>query len=180
MKVGTTVSREWTLRLAMASLALVGAIATGASFSAASTTGARGAPRASTRDVQSLCSSSAAVTSFVITRSRTPNPMTFDFPSRVRVTNASRTRAVARALCALPAMPQGILCPADFGPTYVLAFSAPGVDVATVALDPTGCQGVAGLGGSRWLARTPGFWRVLGDSMGLHAPTHSTFAGSMG
>jgi len=107
------------------------------------------------------------------------NHLQFSFPAVVNVSQALSVRVVANALCALPKMPPGIFdCPADFGIAYDLTFSAGGQGFATVSLKPAGCEMVHGLGPTRWIIRTPGFWRVLGKAMGLEA-TRNTFAGTL-
>jgi hypothetical protein len=125
------------------------------------------------------CRVLTAITSLVVRRGTPPNPSRFSFPATVRVGEASAARSVARALCALPVMPKGVFCPADLGPRYTLSFTAPARRVAQVVVDPTGCETVQGLAGTRWVARSPGFWRVLGDAMHLRGATQQTFAGRL-
>jgi hypothetical protein len=92
-------------------------------------------------------------------------------------------------MCTLPRFPKGVFhCPAAFAVAYELFFShvAPGTlpqlpqGFATkVTLAPTGCEPLSGIGATRWLATRPGFYRVLGDAMGLHDASQATFAGFM-
>ncbi len=73
-----------------------------------------------------------------------------------------------------------LFCPADLGITYHLTFSVAGRSFPTVIVDATGCQEVNGLGSTRWIARTPSFWRSLGKAMVLANPTYATFRGDGG
>ena len=108
------------------------------------------------------------------------NHVRFTFPATVTVTDSTAVQAVARALCALPKMPSDLLgCPADFGITYHLVFSAGDRSFPSVSVDATGCETVRGLGTVRWLSTSPGFWHTLGVAMGLAKPDNATFRGSL-
>lgn len=127
-----------------------------------------------------LCSVAGQVTGLVVTRGHPLNPERFGFPRVSTSTDAAEVRAVARELCALPAMPRGIFCPADWSPTYTLAFSiAGGAAVRPVVLSVTGCSTVAGLGSARWVDGHTGLWTALGAAIGLSHATASTFAGTL-
>jgi hypothetical protein len=129
----------------------------------------------------SLCGSLGSLDRLVVTRTNSipQNHFHFAFPASVTVTKTAAVRDAATALCALPVMPKkGLHCPADWGITYHLAFSAKGRTFPAVDVDATGCQGVKGLGAVRWVARSPEFWRVLGAAMGLAHPDAGLFAGS--
>jgi hypothetical protein len=109
------------------------------------------------------------------------NGFRFSFPAVVTVVEVASVQDAARALCALPSMPAGPMsCPADFGITYRLTFSAAGRPFPTVTVSATGCEAVVGLVPTRWAARSPAFWRELGKAMGLPKPTWATFTGSRG
>lgn len=136
-------------------------------------------PKKSTSYV-SACRVVDTATSLLVVRQVPPNPTSFSFPAVVPVRHPSTAREVARALCALPVMPSGVFhCPADLGPTYWLYFAAPHVRVTKVDVDATGCETVKGLGTTRWIARSPGFWKVVGGAMKITAATQSTFAGHL-
>jgi hypothetical protein len=107
------------------------------------------------------------------------NHIRYAFPVTVTVTDAAHVRLVARAVADLPVMPTGtFLCPADFGIVYHLSFFASGQKESTVNIQATGCQEVKGLGATRWIARSPGFWHILGVAMRLASPTYATFRGT--
>lgn len=127
-----------------------------------------------------LCTVVNSVTSLRVSRGIPLNPTTFTFPRLVLVKNSASTKAVAVALCALPAGPTGAInCPADFGFDYRLSFTALGYDVADVQLDPTGCQWVKGIDPMRWVEQSPHFYRILGAAMRLKRVTESTFRGML-
>jgi len=128
-----------------------------------------------------LCASIASLDRLAASRRDAfpKNGFRFSFPSIVTVKDAAAVRAVAGALCTLPKMPRGIhFCPADLGITYQLAFSAKGRTFPPVRVAATGCQGVTGLGRTRWVARSQGFWKTLGRAMGLPHPDNQVFRGS--
>lgn len=106
------------------------------------------------------------------------NRIHFTFPATMTVSDVAAVQKVARALLELPAMPKGILCPIDLGIVYELTFFSAGHELPTISIRATGCQQVGGLGTTRWLARSPGFWRTLGLAMGLAKPGSATFRGS--
>jgi hypothetical protein len=141
-------------------------------------------PSQEASNTDALCGSIPSLRRLVVSRTDAfpQNNFRFSFPTTVTVSNRSRVRAVARALCALPVMPTGIHhCPADFGIVYHLAFSAPGHLVSPVSAEIGNCEVVRGVGSStRWVARSPGFWTTLGMAMGLTSPSSKTFAGSTG
>jgi hypothetical protein len=128
-----------------------------------------------------LCASITSLDRLVVSRNDAfpKNGFRFSFPTIVTVKDAAAVRGVARALCVLPKMPPGALhCPADWGITYQLVFSAKGRTFSPVRLAATGCQAVTGLGQARWVARSQGFWKTLGRAMGLPHPDNQVFAGS--
>jgi hypothetical protein len=128
----------------------------------------------------SICSVVNEATSLRVSRGIPLNPTKFSFSRLVFVKQAASAQVVAVALCALPAMPTGVLsCPNDFGFKYSLLFSVPNQSVTDVRLDPTGCESVSGLGAVRWTEQSPNFYRVLGPAMGLKGAAQSTFAGKL-
>jgi hypothetical protein len=128
-----------------------------------------------------LCHVMRPVDRLVVRRSDAfpSNHVHFSFPRAVTVASPRRIRGAARALCALPRLPKGAFhCPVDLGIDYALTFTAKGSAGLTVGVDATGCETVTGLGATRWVARTPGFWVKLGKAMGLRHPDYATFRGS--
>lgn len=126
-----------------------------------------------------LCQDVAAVTGLRIVRLpglRVPQAQTAS-PGQVTVPSPAQARAVARALCALPAMPHGILnCPALFpGTSYQLHFTADGRALPVVTVEATGCDTVTGVGEAR-RALSPGFWRALATAARLSPPGQSVFS----
>ena len=95
-----------------------------------------------------LCQDTATVTSLQIVRLpglRVPQAQTA-FPNGFAAIGPAGARAVARALCALPVMPRGIMsCPALFpGTSYQLRFTAAGRSLPPVTVEATGCDTVTG------------------------------------
>ena len=124
-----------------------------------------------------LCQDTAAVTSLQIVRIhgvRVPEAQPA-FPARLAVIGPSGARAVARALCALPVMPPGVMsCPVLFpGTSYQLRFTAGGRPLPVITLQATGCVTVTGLGHVR--RATPAFWRILATAAGLSPPGQAAF-----
>jgi hypothetical protein len=128
-----------------------------------------------------LCRHTSAVTGLVIVREgilRVPQVQTA-FPHQVAVATAARAREVARALCALPRKPSGVIyCPALLsGTTYQLRFTADGRQLPAVTIESTGCEIVTGVGPDRWASTSPGFWRVLATAANLSPPGRTVFSG---
>ena len=139
-----------------------------------------------TKSTTSLCSDISRLDRLVVTRHLQikGNDLTWSFPARVTATDPALVRRVARFACRLPRLPKGpLFCPADFGIVYRLSFSAGPVTFPPLLADSSGCEQLTGLGPTatsraRWIATHPGFWRVLGDAIGLRHATVSTFAGT--
>lgn len=164
---------------ALAVLGLAGLLVVGAAVLGVTT----GRPRASAAAVHgtSLCESPGTITQLVVRRTDAfpEDHFVFSFGSTVVVHRAAGARAVARALCALPAMPgKAIICPADFGIVYHLSFADAREQFRAVRLEATGCQTVRGIDQRRWIARSPHFWHVLGTAMHLDDASLATFRGS--
>jgi hypothetical protein len=125
-----------------------------------------------------LCDQAHQVDKLTVTRidHARKYPVRFSFPAKVTVTDPEKVRSVARELCALPVMPTGPMsCGANsFLGWYNLTFMVGRKRLPTVRLTDT-CDEVRGLGKVRWTARTPGFWRVLGNAMGLPHANVITF-----
>jgi len=126
-----------------------------------------------------VCADAAHVDHLAISRT-SASPGHFTFPAHVTVSAPRQARAVARALCALPAMPSGaITCPADVALSYRLSFAAGGRRLPPVTVQATGCQQVHGLGRIRWIARSPAFWGVLGQAAGIRPASYQSFRGTI-
>jgi hypothetical protein len=128
------------------------------------------------------CRSIPAATQLLVTRAGVGLPPPQGPRARTIVTSVAVVRHVEHALCLLPARPPGTYhCPADFGPQYSLRFWVGRQSLPTVNLDPTGCELVSGMPGSmRWTARSPQFWRILGQALGLGRPSVDSFSGQPG
>ena len=121
-----------------------------------------------------LCSEQASVTRLVVSRaSALPrNHLHFAFPAGITVRSPAQARAVAAAVCGLPVMPRGPMsCPADWGLSYRLSFAAGTRSFPVVTVAAGGCAAVTGAGPVRWTARSPRFWTVLAQAMGVSAPS---------
>ncbi len=117
-----------------------------------------------------LCPDRAAVTRLVVSRVNAlpQNHLHFAFPAAITVASPARARAVAAAVCGLPAMPRVVMnCPADLGVSYRLSFAAGSTTFPVVTASAGGCSGVAGAGPVRSAGRSPGFWAVLARAMGI-------------
>ncbi len=130
-----------------------------------------------------LCRDTKAVTGLEILRThvaRVPQ-LQNRVPNLVIVATPAEARAVARALCALPLFPRGVImnCPALLeGTTYLLQFTADGRPLPDVTVEATGCETVTGVGPERWAARSPGFWRTLAVAAGISPPGRIAFTES--
>ena len=87
-------------------------------------------------------------------------------PRGVTITDAPRVRALAAALCALPPMPPGLQCPADFGGMFRLVFAAGGQSFRPVRVQTSGCRAVVGIGPARSWSRSPRFGQLLTRTVG--------------
>jgi hypothetical protein len=105
------------------------------------------------------------------------NHLHFAFPAGVTVSTPARARAVAEAVCGLPSMPRAPMsCPADWGLSYRLSFTAGTTSLPVLTAAASGCGTVTGGGPARWTARSPGFWTALAHAMGIStaAALHGT------
>ncbi len=172
--------RRWTSCTAVACAIAIGLASSGTVSASTPTAGASQSGRRATGQT-SLCASSGNVTHLVVRRTDAlaQDELHFSFPSSVAVSDVASVRDVARALCALPAMPKQVMsCPMDLGIDYRLQFSRAQRRFRVVTLDATGCQVVDGLVPPRWIARSPRFWGTLGGAMRLRHPSWLTFRGS--
>jgi hypothetical protein len=87
-------------------------------------------------------------------------------PRGITITDAPRVRALAAALCALPPVPAGLQCPADFGGVFRLVFAAGGRDFHPVQVRQSGCRDVTGIGPARTWSRSPGLGQLLTRTVG--------------
>lgn len=80
----------------------------------------------------------------------------------VVVTDPTKVRGLATMLCSLPRQPSLMMCPADFGTGYRLAFATAQQGFSVVTVHTSGCRTVAGLGGAaRTWARSPQLGQVI-------------------
>ena len=87
-------------------------------------------------------------------------------PRGITITDTPRVRALAAALCALPPMPPGLQCPADFGGVFRLVFAAGGHNFHLVRIQTSGCRVVAGIEPARTWSRSPRFGQLLTRTVG--------------
>jgi hypothetical protein len=87
-------------------------------------------------------------------------------PRGVTIRDASRVRALAAALCALPPMPAVLHCPADFGGAVRLVFAAGSRGFRPVRIQLSGCRSITGAGPARWWLRSAQFGRLLSRTLG--------------
>jgi hypothetical protein len=175
------------LALGLAVLAGCGSVAAPGSGSSASpvagasATSSSAPPKAAASQIP-LCASISQITRLTVVRSRALNriqELHFPFPPRVIVSNAAAAQSVAKAVCALPRMPAGILhCPMEMlGTAYQLIFTAAGRELPLVTANATGCEQVSGAGPVRQAASSAGLWQALGRAMDLAAPGPPVFKG---
>jgi hypothetical protein len=129
-----------------------------------------------------LCADAGAVDRLTVSRidAIPANRSHFSFPAVVTVRDAAQARSVARQLCALQPQPRDVVaCPADLGVTYQLEFATSRHSLPPVVIRAGGCEQVSGAGLPLWTMRTPAFWAVLGQAMGLAHPGHAAFSGTM-
>jgi hypothetical protein len=128
-----------------------------------------------------LCGAATQVDSLTVQRTNAlpgSHPR-FTFPATEQVNNAPEARSVAQSLCALqPVSHMQIACPADFGITYKLTFTAGTHRFAPVTLNAAGCELVHGLGAARHITTSNVVWRRLGVAIGIPHPSQAAFAGT--
>lgn len=116
-----------------------------------------------------LCAAKGSVDALVVRRSPA-YPTGFLFPDVMTSKRASRVKEVARTLCALPYLhlkaPFATSCPAALGVSYELLFATPSESITPIRIS-SGCEFVSGIAGYRWLLSSPGFWPLLGATMGI-------------
>jgi hypothetical protein len=174
--------RHRCLRRGVQAVALLAAALTLAACETAASSDQSGTTPGSSPATEALAQALGRLDRLVVLRSDSfpQNHISFSFPAKVTVSDPVAVQAVARALLALPAMPSGVLHgPADLGMAYRLVFATADERFPPINVDATGTQTVRGLGGARWVARSPGFWRTLGTTMGLARPDYATFRGNM-
>ena len=155
---------------ALAALAACGAVVAGPGGSQQTPAAA-----ASSGQEAALCASTAHLDRMVVSLSGAAPPGQFHavLPGGVTIRDAAKVRAVAAALCGLPAMPSGpVHCPADLGGGYRLTFAAAGQSFPPVMVRATGCRSVSGLGPAR--RATAAFWALLREELGTGARARPT------
>jgi hypothetical protein len=148
---------------ALAGLAACGGVVAGSGqTSAAAGSGGQQRPAAAGAAGRqtALCANAANLDRLVVSLSGAPGHFHGVLPGGLTVGDPVRVRAVASALCGLPAMPHAPLpCPADFGGSYRFSFAAAGQSFPPVIAKATGCQSVSGLGPARMASAA--FWALL-------------------
>ena len=127
---------------------------------------------------QPLCSAPGSASRVVITRTGKTGPLTpggpvvaayrSPTPAVSVVQGAAQASALAKAVCALPAMTGGVVhCPKLDTVGYQLAFTAGGRALPAVTVQPSGCQMVTGAGVVRTAASRPAFLKLLVSMAGV-------------
>ena len=169
-----------------AALAGCGPVRAGTAHPAAASHPSTGRPAAAPVANGPVCQSPAAVSEVRVTRIPSLSQLGQSKPLPrvahwITVRDPGKARALASAICGLPAMPHGVIsCPDDPGGGYRLVFIAAGRVLYPVTVDAAGCQTVTGAGSARvspsparWVMRTPGFWAAFAHLTGIQDPAHS-------
>src|SRR5215472_4155839 len=100
-----------------------------------------------------LCTEIPKLTRMTVTRTPWPPPPHHArevLPTGFTIRNAATVQRIATMLCALPAIPRGVMsCPDLVGGSFRLFFGAPGKAIAPVGVQYSGCRVVSGLGPAR-------------------------------
>jgi hypothetical protein len=132
------------------------------------TAGSSGSAGAAGAAKLALCANPAAVGRVVVRRTAViyhTQPGHVQPPAQTTVTAAAKARALAKALCALPRTPKGIIaCPAVLDGLYKLSFTVDGRLLPLVTIRPTSCGTVTGLGPARSAAASPRLWTTLAQA----------------
>ena len=104
-----------------------------------------------------LCREIPKLTRMTVTRTPwppQPNHAREVLPTGFTIRNAATVQRIATILCALPAMPRGVMsCPDLVGGSFRLFFTAPGKAIGSVGVQYSGCRVVSGLGPARtWVS----------------------------
>jgi hypothetical protein len=155
------------VRVLIAAVALIGLAACGSATAGgaapSASVSARGSsqqPAAGARTPAggSLCSDGQAADRVVVSGSAAPRQVTLH--------GATQVQAMVAALCALPAMPSGLYCPAASSGSVRLVFVAGEQSFPPVSLQESGCHGVTGLGPTRSWSPSSEFGRMLSEAVG--------------
>lgn len=116
------------------------------------------------KDIPNL--SSVTVSRMMGLRATQPGQL---LPRGITMREPLSVRHLATALCGLPKLPRGpVNCPADFGGSFRLAFTAGGRPFPLVTVQTSGCHVVTGLGPARTVPASA--VRTLGRDLGLKFP----------
>ena len=89
-------------------------------------------------------------------------------PRAMTITDAAQARALAAALCGLPAMPRGVRhCPLALPGALRLVFTGGGHAYQPVLIRDSGCASVTGIGPARQWTWSSRAW-LLGQAAGSH------------
>ena len=127
-----------------------------------------------------LCAAPGAVSQVIITRTGFGRPVLPSQPpdlglrdvgqpsdAGLLVTGRRQARALAKAVCGLPAMTGAVLhCPKLGAPGFRLTFTAGGRMLPVVIVQPSGCLTVTGAGPVRTAARSSAFLKLLTSMAG--------------
>jgi len=119
-----------------------------------------------------LCMEIPKVTRVTVTRTPGPPPLHHArevLPTGFTIRSAATAQRIATMLCALPALPRGVMsCPDLVGGGFVLFFAAPGKAFPSVGIQGSGCRVVSGLGPPRSWAASAAMQHEV--SVGFGAP----------
>lgn len=139
-----------------------------------------GSPGGGSPAAERVCSNPGAVRTVEVTRipglrqpgAAGPQPTT---APAITITSRARSVALAKAICALPRMPRGVLgCPIDIGGGFHLVFATSHLQLPAVMIRASGCETEVGAspGRPRWIVPSGGFWATFARLTGIKAPAH--------
>ena len=119
-----------------------------------------------------LCAAAQRVDRVVVSLASAPSASHLReiLPRGITIRDAPRVRALAAALCALPPMPHGLHCQANFDGVVRLVFAAGRRGFHPVRIQRSGCRSVTGAGPAWWWSRSPQFGRLLSGTVRGKAP----------
>lgn len=143
---------------------------------------ASGSPGALPPTAFVVCSGPRAVSTVKVTRipglprrgEVLPRPATLP---GITIADRAKAVALARAICALPLMPRGMLglsCPMDTGSGFLLVFANADLRFPPVRIHTSGCETVTGASHNRprWIPASGGFWITFSRLTGIKAPSN--------
>ncbi len=165
-------TRVFSARLFAGTLVLSGGLWTSSFVATALVQSAFTPPAGAAVTPATICGVDSRVTAFRILRGSVRNPTSFSFPKSIYANNATSSRSVAHALCALPRPSAGVSnCSAGTGPNLHTHFCRSGFQIMQVGIELTECGTVTGMTSERTVSQSPGFWRILGAAMKIKGAT---------